>query len=325
MSEQTVTQAAAYTATTFLSDIPYNLAKEAHYATSFVPEKRAEGERNGYAEGMAEFFNRVLRLAGEAQRDEALADLERYRAGYADRYRGYLARRSRCMSAMITGPSNFPKRQQEKRWASADNARDELIEWSSRVERKIIAKYSGREAIRTGDAGAVDALEKKIAKLEAEQEFMKAANKVVKSAKLSDEEKIEALLALDDNMLEKEAAELLKPNRWQGHLGFAGYELTNNSANIRRCKEQLEKAKKLAADETTETVIGAVRVVNNVEENRLQLFFPTRTSKDVYELLTGHGFRWSRTNGCFQAFRGGNADYWSKIAIEQYNRESGAN
>lgn len=320
MSEQTQ---ANYTAAAFLSDIPYSLAKEAHYATSFVPEQRAEGERNGYADGMADFYNRVLRLADEAQRAEALADLERYRAGYADRYRGYLSRRSRCMSATITGPANFPKRQQEKRWASADNAVRDLLEWSERVRTKICRKYTGTDVIRTGDAGAVEALEKKIAKLEAEQEFMKAANKVIKSAKLNDEEKIEGLLALDDNMLETEAAEMLKPNRWQGHVGFAGYKLSNNSANIRRCKEQLEKAKALAEHETTEEMIGTVRVVNNVEENRLQLFFPTRTGKDVYELLTGHGFRWSRTNSCFQAFRGGNADYWSKIAIKQYNAEVG--
>ena len=168
MSEQTQ----PYTAAEFLNDIPFGLAEQAHSGTSHVPERRAETERSSYAAHIAEFYNAIMAIAGDERRAEALADLERYRTGYADRYRTMLARRSRCVSTMIAGPSNFPKRQQEKRWASADNAVRDLLEWSERVRTKIYRKYTGTDVIRTGDAGAVEALEKKITTLEDKQEYM---------------------------------------------------------------------------------------------------------------------------------------------------------
>ena len=74
-----------YTSTYFLGDISMDVAVQAHSGTSMVPEKRGEYLRQNYAECMAAFFNRVLNLAGEENRTEALADVERYRQGYRDR------------------------------------------------------------------------------------------------------------------------------------------------------------------------------------------------------------------------------------------------
>ena len=76
-------------------------------------------------------------------------------------------------------------------------------------------------------------------------------------------------------------------------------------------------------------IVGDVRMVNNVENNRLELHFPNRTSKGVYELLKSHGFRYTPSKsvasaGCFQAFRGRNADHWAAVIIAQYNAEAGA-
>ena len=319
MSEQTQ---ATYSAAEFLNDIPFGLAEQAHSGTSHVPEIRAETERNSYTAHIAEFYNAIMAIAGDERRAEALADLERYRTGYADRYRTMLARRSRCVSTMIAGPSNFPKRQQEKRWASADNAVRDLLEWSKRVCTKIYRKYTGTDVIRTGDAGAVEALEKKITTLEDKQEYMKAINKILKGKK-SEEEKTEQLLALDDDMTESSAKTILKCG------GYQHFELTNNNATIKRTKEQLAKAKSLSSQETTEIIVGDVRMVNNVENNRLELHFPNRTSKHVYELLKSHGFRYTPSKsvasaGCFQAFRGRNADHWAAVIIAQYNAEAGA-
>jgi hypothetical protein len=194
----------------------------------------------------------------------------------------------------------------------------------TRVYRKMQAKYSGREAIRTGSANAVAQLEEKIAKLEATQEFMKAANKVIKDKKLDQDGKVEALLSLDDDITEATAVKILTVPDCFSIIGFAKFELTNNGANIRRLKEQLEKAKRLADQVTTEKMIGAVRVVNNCEDDRLELHFPERTSKEVYAELKAHGFRYTPSksvapSGCFQAFRGGNANYWAGVIIAKYN------
>lgn len=314
-----------YTSAYFLNDISMGVAVQAHSGTSFVPEKRGEFVRQNYAECMAAFFDRVLKLAGEEKRDEAIADLERYRQSYRDRYVGTLRRRSRVLSTMITGPSGFNTRSNEKRSNAYENAVNDLVEWSNRVEAKILAHYSGREAIRTGDAGAVDALKERLAKMEANHAFMVAANKIIRS-KGEQEEKIEMLLALDDRMTEAEALKILEIQHY-GRKGYATFELTNSNARIKAKQDQLAKAEKLASQVTTETVIGKVRMVNNVEDDRLQLYFPARTSKEIYALLKSHGFRYTPSKsvapeGCFQAFRGSNADYWSKVIIDRYNAEN---
>ena len=70
-----------------------------------------------------------------------------------------------------------------------------------------------------------------------------------------------------------------------------------------------------------------MRIVNNVEDDRMELYFPTRTSKELYANLKGHGFRHTPSKsvpggeGCFQAFRGANADYWAPLLAKQYNDE----
>lgn len=320
-----------YTTEQFLSDIPMSTAVQAHGGTSYVPEKRGEALRQNYAECMAQFFNRVLKLAGEAAEAEAVESLERYRQGYRDRYIGTLRRRSRVMSTMITGPSNFPTRRNAKRSDAYENSVNELVEWSNRVENKILAHFSGRESVRTGSADAIAQLEKKVAKLEAWQQFMKDANKVIRNAKLTEDEKVDALLAMDDDLTEKTVREFINNKPYASSKpGFASFSLTNNNARLNAAKEQLAKAMKLATQVTTETMIGDVRMVNNVEEDRLQLFFPKRTSKELYKELTSHGFRFTPSKsvpggeGCFQAYRGSNADYWAPQFAAQYNRENQA-
>lgn len=317
-----------YTPENFLNDIPMSTAVDAHSGTSFVPEKRGESLRQNYAECMAEFFAKVLAIAGEAGQAEALESLERYRQGYRDRYLNVLRRRSRIMSTMIAGPSNFPTRRNEKANNAYENGLNELVEWSQRVERKIISHFTGSDSIRTGSSEAVAQLEKKVAKLEAWQKFMKEANKVIKSAKLDTDEKVDAIMALDDDLTEADARKIVTVPDCYGGLGYQSFSMTNNNAKLKAAKEQLEKARKLATQVTTETIIGKVRMVNNCEEDRLQLFFPERTSKEIYALLSGHGFRYTPSKstpggeGCFQAYRGANADYWAKVIIKQYNDEN---
>jgi len=315
-----------YTQEYFLNDIPTSVAVQAHSGTSHVPEKRGEFVRSNYAEYMAYFFDKVFKIAGEEKREEAVTELERYRQGYKDRYQGVLRRRGRVMSTMITGPSNFPTRRNQKASDSYENAERDLVEWSKRVEEKIMRHFTGSDVIRTGSADAVTQLEEKLAKMKEQHEFMRAANKVIKG-KGDPDEKLDALLALDDDLTEEAARKILSVPDCYGIVGFAPFKLTNSNARIKAAEEQLTKAKYLATQTTTETMIGKVKMVNNVEDDRLELHFPTRTSKELYADLKGHGFRFTPSksvapSGCFQAFRGRNADYYAPIFAAKYNAEN---
>lgn len=158
-------------------------------------------------------------------------------------------------------------------------------------------------AISSDDPEAVVKLRAKIASAEARQEKMKSANKLLKSKKGPDREKLHEL-GFDDSHIDQ----LLKPD-FAGRIGFPDYEITGNGANIRRMKQRLEQIEKMRQDEETETVINGVKIVQNVEENRLQMFFDGKPADEIRAALKSHGFRWSPYNGCWQRKRSNSATW----------------
>lgn len=62
--------------------------------------------------------------------------------------------------------------------------------------------------------------------------------------------------------------------------------------------------------------INGVRIVENQELNRLQLFFPDRTDKETYQKLRKNGFLWSPRNKCFQRQLTDNARRAAKIVLQ---------
>jgi hypothetical protein len=174
------------------------------------------------------------------------------------------------------------------------------------------ASAASNHAIFSDDPEAVVKLKEKIAGLEKLQEIMKAANKIINRKSGTVEEKIVELIAA--GFSEKIATELFKPD-FCGRTGFPGFELTNNNANIRRLKERLAHLQKQETQETTEKEINGIRIVDNVEDNRLQIFFPSKPSEEIRGKLKSWGFRWSPMVGAWQRHRSNAATYAAKQII----------
>ena len=167
-------------------------------------------------------------------------------------------------------------------------------------------------AIFSDDPNAAEKLEDKIARLERRQAMMIAANKLVRK----DDRAGLAELGFPDTVISK----LFIPD-FCGRIGYPDYAIKNNGANIRRLKERLVTVQAHADDETKENTIGDVRIVDNVEENRLQVFFPGKPSDAVRSELKSHGFRWSPYNGCWQRNRSNDAAYWANQIVTKYYSE----
>jgi hypothetical protein len=105
-----------------------------------------------------------------------------------------------------------------------------------------------------------------------------------------------------------------------GRLGFPGYALQNNSANIRRMKERLSSLERSASRETSETDHNGIRVVENVEENRVQIIFPGKPDSSVRSLLKSNGFRWSPMNGAWQRHLNSSGKYAAQRIIEEVSK-----
>lgn len=310
------------TAQDFINDIPERTAVEAHGGTSFTPERRGESERAGYAAHMAAFYSEIVTLAGEDRREEAEAEFERYRQRYLRLKLGALGSRSRIVSWMVAGPSNFPTRRMEKLNAAYDRRIKEWLEWDERIKNRIRRRFGNKLSIRTGEASAVDDLAAKLATQQAAHAYMVGVNKLLRKNKLTIEQRIGEARQLAERLgVNADQFKSFYKSNFDGMESFPSFALTNSNARIKATQAALKKAKKLASETTTERVVGDVRIVNNVEDDRLQVFFPERVPHHIYKMLSGHGFRHSRRNGCFQAFRGNNANYWLGEILKVYAKE----
>ena len=79
------------------------------------------------------------------------------------------------------------------------------------------------------------------------------------------------------------------------------YLLSNNNQNIRRLQERVNFLKQQKTQEHKETEKpGGLKVIENVEINRIQIIFPDKPSYEVRQILKQNGFRWSPSNLAWQ-------------------------
>lgn len=178
-----------------------------------------------------------------------------------------------------------------------------LSDKAKHYEQRAAAAESNR-AISSDDPEAVEKIKAKIAKLESLQAIYKAGNRLVRSKPKNESTpgKIRALVALGMN--EGAALKLFEPD-FCGRIGFPDYVLQNNNANIRRLKKRLESMEAEASAETTETAHEGFKIIENVEENRIQIDFENKAAymrlcKDRGINLRSLGWRYSKTTGCWQ-------------------------
>jgi Domain of unknown function (DUF3560) len=183
------------------------------------------------------------------------------------------------------------------------------------IAKRCLEQVESNRSISSDDPDAIEKLKEKIAEAIARQDFMKAGNKIVKSKKLTIEQKTEQLKAAGHCTL------ILQPD-FCGRIGYADYELTNNNANIRRMKqrlEQLEKALINAVDigDTEEEYPNLDLIVRHARTiNRIQLIFSEKPSLQIRNLLKSHGFRWAPSEGAWQRHLNGFGCRHTIAAIE---------
>lgn len=300
------------------SDIPS--VRNAFNGTSWTPEKREASAVQSYLDHMTAVraeFEAFKTEENAAEIDEAL---EKYRAKYAQLFNTYLAAHGRLVSTAIAGGSNFPVRRMQKQGERVHKHQGKYLEWSEhkldKLRRRFDPRLIANAPISSDDDDAVEKLQAKIAAAEECQEAMKAANKIAKSKKLTDDEKRQQLR--DMGLNEQAVHDVMTPD-FMGRIGFPAYALQNNNANIRRMKQRVEElqAKAGKADESQE--FGDVTVERNVQDNRLQIFFPGKPGTAVRDALKRNGFIWSGRNGCWQRMLNNNSDHalvrvWPVIA-----------
>lgn len=285
----------------FSADIPLSAAIRAHRGTSFSPEKRGKGVVREYVETMRADYERFAKLAQTSDTTEEFGELfAQYRDAYRSRTLAWLDAKSRCVSTMIAGPSNFPVRRADKANESAMRRLEELVacreQWHKRI-KKLVSPGSG--PIMSGDADAIQQLEAKIARGEERQAHMKAVNAAVRKHRSP-----EALRdALAEMGLSTEAIEAMLAPAPGYKVGYQPFELTNNNANIRRLKARLESLQRAKIAPVAVVEGENARLEDCPPENRVRLFYPDKPDAPTRTALKSAGFRWTPSLGCWQAYR----------------------
>ena len=150
----------------------------------------------------------------------------------------------------------------------------ELEEKADYYEQK--ASGVGRAGISSDDPDAIEKLKSKLATLEQEREDIKTHNK---NARKNNEPTMPA------------------------------WKLQNLGANIRHVKARIAKLEAHSELKTRDDTIGDVRIIENAEANRLQIFFPGKPTEDIRSTLKSSGFRWAPSLGCWQAYLNNRARY----------------
>lgn len=147
------------------------------------------------------------------------------------------------------------------------------------------------EAISSDDPEAVAKLKAKLAELDATQARMKVLNAAFRRGP-------ERFAAVATEAEQAAARRLFQLSSYE-KLPYPGYALSNNSGNIRRIKERIAKLEAKAALSPAEPVtIGAI--VIDEQDNRTRIHFPGKPSAETIAALKSNGFRWCRSDSCWQ-------------------------
>lgn len=269
-----------------------NQAIAAHNWTSFSPEKRGESMVNEFS---AELSGDIAELEAAGISAESIID---YQARYERYFSSYLGAKGRCMSSMITGPSNFPVRRAEKANRSEQNHYNIFREWRIKAKKAIVRKAQPAKTF----SSELERYKTELAKLQAYHATMKACNAIIKKAKGGDcrEDLIKA------GVSSQTAAKIVLPD-FANRIGFASFHLTNNNANMKRIEG---KIREFEVKEVNSLVLGATnhifeggKVIMDYSEDRIKIMHDSKPTRDQLTALKAKGlntFNWSPSNGAWQ-------------------------
>jgi hypothetical protein len=182
---------------------------------------------------------------------------------------------------------------QESAMQKAMAANDKSDYYQSKAEAA-----TNNKSISGDNPEAVNLYKKKLAELEALQERMKPVNTYWRKHKT-----MKGYSGLTDNEAMKIDEQMKTAFSWEKAGPYKSWQLSNNSAEIRRIKEKLETLEGLdgMAAEIITFAGGEMRV--SVDINRVQFVFDDKPSDEVRSLLKHNGFKWAPSESAWQRQR----------------------
>lgn len=297
-------------------ELSYDLARRAHNGTSFVPEKRAKQEQEGYAAAANAFHEEASALAHTPEQQAILADeLARYKANYLKHYTAYLASHSNVVSTMIAGPANFPAARMNKRSEWAHNKLTAFLEWKKSAEAAIRRRLmDARPAeLKEGEdwMRLRMRIESSLSTIRAIDDGREPFSRAAFTNSIAG--RVERLAANGQVEMVERAVELVreynaankKPALSSRHKFWGYVELARRVAAIRAEKLAAVQAECDAAGAALPATAAILKtesaeVIRNAAEDRVQIVFDGKPDEALRSRLKGEGWRWAPSQGAWQ-------------------------
>jgi len=248
---------------------------QAHNGTSFSPDIRATQCVNEYSALLSEDLSELGEKAGD------------YEAKYIKHLKDWMSKKSRCMSSMIAGPSNFPFEKNRKAFMAEQKAYEDFQAWRERYIKSV-----NRVPVKSPEEEIDDAL----LKLEKERNahtLMVEVNKVFRK-KISDDDKRRLLLEeleISEKMIER----IMTPDCY-GKFGFASWALTNSNARIKNLEQKVLIMKnRIVRREAFEPIQISGGVID-IKDDHVVIIHEVRPDAEIISALKARGFHWSGKN-----------------------------
>jgi hypothetical protein len=218
---------------------------------------------------------------------------------------------------MIAGGSNFPVERMRKYNNWEHSAGERFFEF----RRKTIEFY-GRKEEREAKAaeiaaagGEIGFYKQKLAALEKTHQDGLIVNRIYrKNSGLSIDELV---LKINEAGINGDAYR--KALQFSKAHGYAPASTENTRQHIDYYKGRVIQLERMASRPTTDTTDEktGVRIVENSELSRIQLFFDGKPEESIRNILKSNGFRWAPSNGSWQNYLTDNGKWKAKRALEQ--------
>lgn len=175
--------------------------------------------------------------------------------------------------------------------ARAHRQMDKMVEEGEKAKywKEKVASAKSDTAISSDNPDAIDELREKLGKLQKKHSQLKEIRadfrRWLKNKKIEITEKRREIF--------EKAVEL-------NVVPVESYELQYLNREMKRLKDRIETLETLSKMKTETWKIGPVEICANVEENRVQIFFPGKPDEPVRNDLKRNGFRWSPKAGAWQ-------------------------
>lgn len=287
-------------------------ARRAHMHTSFHPEKRAEQHKASFKQTLESVLNKnKIFIKCEASKAAFIESFNEWQNQYKKHYENWLTKKGSCISAMITGPANFPTRRAERANIAEQKAGEFLFDWvkyspTKWIANKVQAAYSTetKEKIRTEHIneyrselarGVISGLKSSIEAVAGRSPYYPqlikdaAARKIMNLAKAGFKDYAIELLNEYNQKCKEDCNKVIFTPRHKIWKQLESIE------EVKRAKEE-EKAQGI-----TDLFSGeGYKVVNNHEAERVQILFDEKPDEETRTRLKRNGLKWSPRFGAWQ-------------------------